>query len=110
MGGQIPWLATIDVDYSSPAGNRLREASDKDFSFAIPVTRAWGANKIAKKPMKNIAPSIWPGQTQAIGHRSAQMNPIELKYLEPLRISEVPVWGQPPIASAHFEQIRDCFI
>jgi len=94
---------------SSINGNRLRNDSDSDFSHGVVAVRAWEMDSRDKHLMKTIAPSIWPGQTQHIGHFSMRMKPSELPNIEHLRIREVSVFGQIPVVPGAFGEIKNVF-
>ncbi len=96
--------------FSSAKGNDLRKKSDKDFSHAIRAVRAWEASPTKKVPMRDIAPSIWPGKTQSIGHRSAQMSRSELGNIEHLLVRQIGVYGQPSVPTRSFKTVATSFV
>ncbi|WP_417463039.1 hypothetical protein [Kordiimonas sp.] len=106
---QLAKVPVMAASQSSAHGNAQRLGSDRDFSFAVKAVRAWEMDDSHKVLMRNVAPSIWPGQTQVIGHRSGRMSPAELPNLENLRVREVSVFGQPAVVSSVFEEVRKVF-
>lgn len=96
--------------FSSAKGNDLRKESDKDFSHAIQAVHAWEASPTNKISMKDIAPSIWPGKTQLIGHRSALMSHSELGNIEHLLVRQIGVYGQPSVPIRPFETVATSLV
>lgn len=95
--------------FSSSDGIRDAVGSSRDFSHAVRAIRAWEAAPYGKVSFQAVAPSIWPGKTQSVGHRSAPMQKFELPNLERLKVREVAVWPTSGTASATFEEIRSLF-
>ena len=106
---QLERRAVSAVSCSSAKGEMLRKGSDREFEFAVPVTRAWEADPADKRAMSRIIPSMWPQLTQTIGTYSGLIDPGEVVNIESLRIKEVDVYGHPPVASRPFEPISKVF-
>lgn len=96
--------------YSTPIGMAASTRSGSDFTHAVRAIRAWEADPYDKVPIKTIAPSIWPGRTQTIGHRSGLMAKAEFPNLERLRVREVAIYPASGPATSAFEEIRSLFI
>lgn len=91
--------------FSSAVGVSEAAKSSSDFMYAVRAVRAWEAHPLEKVHFSSIAPSIWPGKTQSIGHRSGQMEKAELHNLDRLKVREVTVYEQPSVSAGIFNHV-----
>lgn len=96
---QVVRGAIRDVDKSSAAGMKRKRDNGfiEKWSFAIPVVRAWRADE----PMllETIAPETYRSEAgQAIAVWSPPLTPAEIDLALKVRVTEVNVFGEPPVA------------
>lgn len=95
-----------DVDKSSAAGmKRKRENGFEDkWSFAIPVVRAWRVEETIL--LETIAPDTYRSEAgQAIAVWSPELTPSEIDLTMKIKVTEVNVFGEPPVAEMAIKKI-----
>lgn len=98
---QVVRGAIRDVDKSSAAGMKRKRDNGftEKWSYAIPVVRAWRIDE----PMllETIATETYrPEAGQAIAVWSPPLTPAEIDLALKVRVTEVNVFGEPPVAEA----------
>lgn len=96
---QVVRGAIRDVDKSSAAGMKRKRDNGfiEKWSYAIPVVRAWRVDE----PMllETIAPQTYRSEAgQAIAVWSPALTPAEIDLALKIRVTEVNVFGEPPVA------------
>ncbi|MBV1869239.1 MAG: hypothetical protein KUG69_15245 [Marinosulfonomonas sp.] len=97
---QIETTPIHDTDKASDKGmQRKRDNGWEDrWTFALPVRRAWRVTQ--KTRLDQIAFRTYqPEKGRAIAAWSAALEPDELEKALALRVTEVPVFGEPPLQS-----------
>jgi len=107
---QVDARAIRDVDKSSPEA--LKRKTDKGWeerwTYGIPVRRAWRAVEL--RTIRDIAFKTYrPEAGQALGVWGAAMEPDEIAEALKIRVTEVNVYGEPPVSDGlvgdAFEQV-----
>jgi len=107
---QVDARAIRDVDKSSPEA--LKRKTDKGWeerwTYGIPVRRAWRAAEL--RTIRDIAFKTYrPEAGQALGVWGAAMEPDESAEALKIRVTEVNVYGEPPVSDGlvgeAFEQV-----
>ncbi|MCV3765101.1 GIY-YIG nuclease family protein [Rhizobium sp. TRM95796] len=96
---QVVRGAIRDVDKSSAAGMKRKRDNGfiEKWSYAIPVVRAWRVDEPTL--LETIAPETYrPEAGQAIAVWSPQLTPAEIDLALKVRVTEVNVFGEPPVA------------
>ncbi len=100
-----------DVDKASPRGlERKRENGWTDkWTFALPVRRAWRVTQTAR--LDQIASDTYqPEKGRAIAAWSPQVSESDKQRALDLRVTEVPVFGEPPLVGGIVDQpLRNAF-
>ncbi|TAV12588.1 GIY-YIG nuclease family protein [Rhizobium leguminosarum] len=103
---QVERRAIRDIDKMSAAGLKTKRDhgwADK-WGYAIPVVRAWRVDE----PMllETIAPVTYrPEAGQAIAVWSPELTPSEIDLALKVRVTEVNVFGEPPVAETEVKKI-----
>lgn len=95
---QVDARPIMDVDKASP--DALKRKADRGWrdrwTFGIPVRRAWRADE--KLMIRDIAFRTYrPEAGQGLGVWGAALDPDEIAQALKIRVSEVNVWGEPPV-------------
>ncbi len=102
---QVEARAIRDIDKASTVGiNRKRARGWKDnWTHAIPVVRAWRVDEPIL--LERVAPQTYrPEAGQAIAVWSPPLLPEEVERAFRIKVTEVSVFGEPPIASTGLEK------
>ena len=102
---QVETRRIRDVNKASPEALRLQAANGwaEKWTFGIPVRRAWRAQE--KLMIRTIAFRTYRAEAgQAIGVWGAPLEPDEIDRALKIKVAEVSVFGEPPIA---FETITN---
>lgn len=95
-----------DVDKSSAVGmKRKRENGFEDkWTYAIPVIRAWRVEETVL--LETIAPVTYRSEAgQAIAVWSPELTPSEMDLALKIKVTEVDVFGEPPVAETEKRKI-----
>jgi hypothetical protein len=101
---QVEARAVRDIDRASAEGMERKRASGwlGKWTWAIPVVRAWRADEAIL--LERIAPQTYrPEAGQAIAVWNPPLLPKEVERALKIRVTEVPVFGEPPIAGGALE-------
>jgi hypothetical protein len=95
-----------DVDKSSAVG--MKRKRDNGFAdkwcFALPVVRAWRVDE--RMLLETIAPVTYrPEAGQAIAVWSPELTPSEIDLALKVRVTEVSVYGEPPVAETAAKKV-----
>lgn len=102
---QVKARAIRDADKASPAGmQRKRDRGWRDkWTYAIPVVRAWRVDESIL--LERIAPKTYrPEAGQAIAVWNPPLLPEEAELALKIKVTEVSVFGEPPIANTGLEK------
>ena len=97
---QVDATPIDDRDKASPESLKRKAAQGwaNKWTFGIPVRRAWRGDE--KLLIRSIAFNTYrPGAGQAIGVWGAALEPEEIEKALKIRVTEVNVFGEPPIAA-----------
>jgi len=95
---QVDARAIRDVEKSSPEGmkRKIDNGWKGRWSYGIPIRRAWRADE--KLMIRDIAFRTYrPEAGQGIGVWGAALEEEEIAQAMKIRVSEVNVWGEPPV-------------
>lgn len=100
-----------DIDKASPRGlERKRQNGWRDkWTFALPVRRAWRVTQTAR--LDQVASETYqPEKGRAIAAWSPQVSEADKQRALDLRVTEVPVFGEPPLVGGVIDRpLRDAF-
>lgn len=95
---QIDAKPIRDIDKSSPESQKWKidNGFQHRWTFGIPVRRAWRADEL--RTIRDIAFRSYSSNAgQAISVWGARLEPDEIAQALKIRVSEVNVWGEPPV-------------
>jgi len=109
---QIDLDPIMDVDKSSAEGLRRKRDNgwEDKWTYALPVRRAWRIDR--KIELRHLAPATYtPEMGRAIAAWSKKLTPEEVETVLQLPVTEVDVYGEPPIGEDAVREapFRDVF-